>query len=79
MIQTHQKTKIKGLLTMYISGSTLRTTADFDNAILFGLNIEVYQQNEPIDRGGIIKSHTEDSVTIDGAKFLKAVYAFKVR
>jgi hypothetical protein len=64
---------------MYISGSTLRSSADFDNAQLFHLNIEVYQQNEPIDRGGIIESHTEHSVTIDGAKFLKAVCAFKVR
>jgi hypothetical protein len=48
------------------------------NAMLFGLNIEDYQQNEPIDRGGIIESHTDHSVTIDGAKFLKAVCAFKV-
>lgn len=54
---------------MYISGQTLRTSADFENAMLFGLRVEVYQQNVPIDSGGHIQAHTDNSVTIDGAKF----------
>ncbi len=64
---------------MYKSGQPLRTSADFDNALLFALHVEVWQQGEIIDYGGSIEVHTEHSVTINGAKYLKAVCEFKVR
>jgi hypothetical protein len=34
---------------MYKSGYVIKTTADFDNAILFGLKTEVWQNGEIID------------------------------
>jgi hypothetical protein len=64
---------------MYISGSTLRTSADLDNAMLFSLNISVWQQGEIIDYGGKIVGHTEGAVHINDGRYLKAVCVFKVR
>jgi hypothetical protein len=64
---------------MYRSGQQLRTTSDFDNAIFFSLNIEVYQENEPIDRGGFIQKHNEETVIINGAYFFKELCSFRVR
>jgi hypothetical protein len=48
---------------MFSSGSTLRTSADFDNAILFGLKIEEWQNGRIIDYAGVVESHTNDSVS----------------
>jgi hypothetical protein len=64
---------------MYISGSTLRTSADFDNAMLFGLDISVWQQGEIIDYGGKIVGNTEESVHINDGRYLKIACEFKVR
>jgi hypothetical protein len=64
---------------MYASGRALKTDADFDNAVLFGLRIEVYQHGEPLDPGGTIESHSEEAVKIDGAYFLKSNCEFIVR
>lgn len=56
---------------MYSSGKKLITDADFDNAILFGLNIKIYQQGKPLDPGETIESHSEEAVKINGCYFLK--------
>jgi hypothetical protein len=65
---------------MFSSGSTLRTSADFDNAIMFGLRIEVWQDEAIIDYAGVIESHTNDSVTfMNESKYLKATCEFRVR
>lgn len=64
---------------MYRSGQQLRTTSDFDNAMFFSLNIEVNQENEPIDQWGTIQKHNEDTVTIDGNYFFKGLCSFRVR
>ncbi|MCR8633473.1 hypothetical protein [Paenibacillus radicis (ex Xue et al. 2023)] len=65
---------------MYPRNQILKTTADFDNAILFSLKIEVWQDGRIIDYAGVIESHTNDSVTfMNESKFLKAVCEFKVR
>lgn len=65
---------------MYQSEHILRTPADFDNAIIFGLKVEVWQQNEIIDSGSFIKSHTDDAVTfLNNLKYLNAACDFKVR
>jgi hypothetical protein len=64
---------------MYKIGFTLKTDADFDNAIFFGLNIAVWQKDEIIDYGGVIEFHTDHSVKINDAYFLKAYCQFKVR
>lgn len=64
---------------MYYRGKKLITDADFDNAILFGLKVEVYQQGEPLDPGGTIESHTKESVKINNSYFLKRNNEFIVR
>jgi hypothetical protein len=64
---------------MYKSGYVIKTTADFDNAILFGLKTEVWQNGEFIDYAGVIESHTNDSVSfMNESKYLKAVCEFRV-
>jgi hypothetical protein len=62
-----------------VQGQVLKTDVDFDNAMLFGLNISVWQQGEIVDYGGKIIANTDDSVHINDGKYLKAVCAFKVR
>ncbi len=52
---------------------------DFDNAMLFQMRVEVWQDGKIIDYGGIIEKHTESSVTINGGKYLKTVCEFKVK
>lgn len=65
---------------MYKSGQVLRTAADFDNAILFGLKVEVWQDGKLIDYGGVIESHSEYAVTfLNESKYLKEVCEFRVR
>lgn len=64
---------------MYRSGSKLLHPIDFDNAIFFQLNVEVWQQGEPIDRGGLIKDHSETAVKFEDGYFLKEICDFLVR
>ncbi|WP_240414979.1 hypothetical protein [Paenibacillus periandrae] len=64
---------------MLKSNTPLLHPADFDNAMFFGTNIEVFQNGEPIDRGGQIEKHTEDCVYINGGFFIKENCDFKVR
>jgi hypothetical protein len=64
---------------MYISGQTLRTSADFDNAMLFELNVEVWQDGHILNYGGIIDKVTENTVRINDAYYFISVCAFKVR
>lgn len=52
---------------MYKKNHVLRTSADFDNVILFQIPIEAWQDGELIDYGGVIESHTEDAVKIQGS------------
>ena len=57
----------------------LQTSADFDNAMYFGLNISVWQNGEIINYGGKIERHTDEAVIINGGYYLKADYEFRVR
>jgi hypothetical protein len=64
---------------MYTSGYALRTSADFDNAMYFGLKITVWQNGGILDYGGSIQKHNSESVVINSGYYLKAVCEFKVR
>lgn len=64
---------------MFKSNYILKTDVDFDNAMLFGVNVSVWQKGEIIDYGGKIVANTKDSVHINDGKYLKAVCEFKVR
>jgi hypothetical protein len=65
---------------MYQSGNVLHTSADFDNAILFSLKVEVWQNSQIIDYAGVIESHTNDSVSfMNESRYLKATCEFRVR
>jgi hypothetical protein len=64
---------------MYRSGNKLSTPADFDNAVLFQLNVEVWQEKEPIDRGGFIKNHSDIWVKFEDGYFLKDNCVFQIR
>jgi hypothetical protein len=57
---------------MYKSGYVIKTTADFDNDILFELKTEVWQNGQIIDYAGVIESHTNDFVSfMNESKYLK--------
>jgi hypothetical protein len=55
----------------------LETDADFDNALLFQLNVIVWQQGEIID-GGKVERFTDTSVRINEANFFRFACEFKV-
>lgn len=57
----------------------LRNPVDFDNAILFGLHIEVWQQGELLDYGGVIRGHNEDCVYINEWGYFKNACEFRVK
>lgn len=64
---------------MYKSGYTLKTDADFDNAILFALKIEVWQQDQLIGYASVIESHDDDAVKfINELHYLKSVCEFRI-
>lgn len=60
-------------------GYTLKSPFDFDNAIFFRKPVEVWQDGQLLDYGGLIQAHSENSVTINGEKYLKATCEFRVR
>ncbi|NHN31220.1 hypothetical protein [Paenibacillus agricola] len=64
---------------MFNSNQILSSSVDFDNAMFLGSNIEVYQDGEPIDRGGQILKHTDDCVFIGDGYFIKETCGFKGR
>jgi hypothetical protein len=64
---------------MLKSDSILRTSADFDNAMIFQLNVIVWQQDEIIEYGGKIESITDASVQINECHFFRATCEFKIR
>ncbi|GAA0848031.1 hypothetical protein ABER99_21750 [Paenibacillus glucanolyticus] len=51
---------------------------DFDNAIFFALPIEVYMKEGTHQETGVIESHTENKITINGGYYLKETCIFKV-
>ncbi|ULL16789.1 hypothetical protein DVH26_21480 [Paenibacillus sp. H1-7] len=64
---------------MGIKGSILKHKIDFDNARYFRFLVAVWQNGRIIDHGGVIESHSEDAVIINGGKYLKTNCDFKVR
>lgn len=65
---------------MFTSGFIIKNSADFDNAILFELKIEVWQNKQAIGYAGVIESHTNDSVSfLNETKYLKITCEFRVR
>lgn len=64
---------------MYISGSTLRTSADFDNAMMFELDIIVWQDDKMIDHGGKVDKVTDKSIRINDVYYFISSCVFKVR
>jgi hypothetical protein len=50
---------------MFSSGIKLCTSADFDNAIFFGVNVIVWQDRQIIGYGAKITKHSDDSVYIN--------------
>ncbi len=64
---------------MPIKGSILNHKFDFDNARYFRFHVSVLQNGRVIDYGGVIESHTEDAVIINGGKYLKTNCVFMVR
>jgi len=63
---------------MPIKGSILKHKIDFDNARYFRFHVAVLQNGRIIDYGGVIESHSDESVIINGGKYLKANCEFKV-
>lgn len=66
---------------MLEKGTILRTPVDFDNALFFGISVEIWQNGRMIDPGGRITKHTEDAVYIgiDDDCFEKEACEFRVR
>lgn len=64
---------------MFKSGFVLETNLHLDAAKFNQTVITVWIEDHIIDYCGYIKSFTEDSVTIDEFKYLRAISVFKVR
>jgi hypothetical protein len=64
---------------MYTTGTVLNTDADLYNAMLFTLNVAVYQGGESLDDWGVITKLTEQTVMIDGGYFFRETCEFRVR
>jgi len=64
---------------MYKFGQTIIHPVDFDNAMLFELNVIVLQDGQIIDFGGKIEKNSEESVLINAEYYLKSDCKFKIR
>lgn len=64
---------------MFKPNYILMSPADFDNAILFGVNISVWHEGKIVDYGGKIIANTNDFAHINDGKYAKSTYEFKVR
>lgn len=64
---------------MFKSNYILKTPVDFDNAMLFGIDISVWQKGEIIDYGGKIIENLPNSVCMNGGRYMKEACEFKVR
>ncbi len=64
---------------MYKFGQTITNPVDFDNAMLFELNVIVLQDGHIIDFGGKIEKNFEASVRINAEYYLKSDCKFKIR
>ncbi|CAG7609251.1 hypothetical protein PAESOLCIP111_01148 [Paenibacillus solanacearum] len=64
---------------MPIKGSILKHKIEFDNARYFRFHVSVWKEGRIIDFGGVIESHSDQAVFINGGKYLKANCEFKVR
>jgi len=58
---------------------TLKSPADFDNAMYLAVPVSVWQNGEIIDYGGPIQKHTTEAVYINNGYYLKATCEFRVR
>lgn len=58
---------------------TLRTPAEFEEAIKSGVKVMVMQKGKLLDYGGPIERYSEDAVYIDGGYFLTMNCEFRVR
>lgn len=61
---------------MFKSGFTLTTDAHLDAAIFNRTPVVVWQNGVALDTGGQIEKHGEQTVTINGMHYIKAVCAF---
>lgn len=64
---------------MFKKGDILKTDADFENARMFATLIEVFQKEEAIDRGGVIKCWNEEAVYIEDGYFLRELCQFRIK
>jgi ABC-type sugar transport system ATPase subunit len=58
---------------------TLRTPAEFEEAMKTGVKVMVMQKGKLLDFGAPIERYTEDAVYIDGGYFLTMNCEFRVR
>lgn len=64
---------------MLKQNQTLRTSAEFEEAINTRVKVMVMQKGKLLDFGGLIERYTEDAVYIDGGYFLTMNCEFRVR
>lgn len=64
---------------MFKSGYILDTPEKIAAAIYNKTRVNVWQDGKLLDYGDVIESQTEDSITINGNKYLKAVCQIRIR
>jgi hypothetical protein len=64
---------------MFKPGFILMTTAQFEAAIFNKTPVCVWQHGNIIEYGGPIEVATENAVSINGEKYLRAVCEFRIR
>jgi hypothetical protein len=64
---------------LYKKNSLLDSYEKIDAAIYNKTPVLIHQANETLGFGGVIESHSEYSVTINGIKYLKATCEIRIR
>ncbi|WP_240416689.1 hypothetical protein [Paenibacillus periandrae] len=63
---------------MFKRDDELKNPIDFDNVIFFSVPIEVYIKDGSHVETGMIESHTEYAIFMNGGRYLKENCRFKV-
>lgn len=64
---------------MFSKGEVISDDADLDYCIFLKKAINVWQQQELIDYGGVPEEYSDEAVKINGAYYLRSACQFKVR
>lgn len=67
------------MIILFTKGEVISHDQDLDYCIHLKQPVNVWQQGELIDYGGLIDKYTDESVVINGAFFMRSSCEFRIR